>query len=245
MRWSPKKLLMLALFLCVFLLISSVEASYYLRKDAPIRYFPSKSGSYIHFDSSVLPLSFNTLYKDGDTRWHFNNYWIRTDADLSISKYFRDQQLIVTVSKASGNSTFELGGVVNPTRVLIDGDLPANYTFSDGVLIVTVSHASAHQIFVDWSAPVEPPTEPSPPSPPPTWDEEEEPLPWTPPPLVTPPPKPFIPMPFELGVAIIIVCVLASVIYSQVRKGPSVKQGFKRKTEAKQSSSKKRRQKTK
>lgn len=64
----------------------------------------------------------------------------------------------------------------------------------------------------------------------PSWEEEEGLVPWGETPLITPPPAPSVPMPFELGVAIIIVAVLGVALYSQVREPSNpLKNRFKRK----------------
>lgn len=232
MRCLPKKLWSLPLFLYIFMLIYNVSASpYYLTKPT---YFPfEKGGPYINFPASLLPMSFNTLYQDSQGRWHFNNYWIWSDADVTITKYFTDSQLKLTISKDSGNSTFQLGGGVAPTRVLIDGTLPANYTFSGGVLTVTVSHASSHEILVDWGTPQEPPSGGD-------GDEtqkddagSQESVPWGRPEVIVPRVDFLSKYKFPIALGLLLTLCVGAIIYSvQHRAGKSnVKSRFKQKFE--------------
>lgn len=234
------------------MLISCVFAGpYYVTSSTQPFHSKEVEGSfaYIRFSSGLLPLTFSSLYRDSQERWHFNNYWIRVDANTTITKYFTDSQFKAVITKASGNSTFELGGVADPTRVLIDGTLPANYTWASNVVTVTVEHTSSKEVFIDWGSPVSPPSgngngdslPPSDEEEPPTWDEWEEPyVPWTHPKVVVPSVKPVFPLSFELGIAIIIICLLIVVIYSQVKKPSSFKQKMKQKTQVAPSKRRKR-----
>lgn len=147
MRWlNPRKLVILTVFLALaFFLVSSVEArTYYITRPT---YFPSRTGSYVTFDTSLLPLSFTTLYRDTSTRWHFNSYWLTTTTDMNVTAWFTDNWLNYTVD---GAGTQEIHNGTKPMTVYFDdveqteGD---TWSYADGTVTVTTS---ATEVAILW-----------------------------------------------------------------------------------------------
>lgn len=153
MRWIKKPFIVLISLFWVFLLINGVFApKYYITHPT---YFPSKSGSYITFDSSLLPISFNHLYKDSQVRWHFNNYWLTTTMDMSITSWFSNNWFNYTVS---GVSTQEIYNGSKPSVVQFDGvnqTEGVTWSYSGGV---TTINPTGTDVGVLWGG--EPPEEP-------------------------------------------------------------------------------------
>lgn len=160
MLWCiHKKPFIFLLFLSIFLLIPFAEAhEYHLTHPT---HFPSKSSSYLTFDSTLLPLTFTTLYRDSNTRWHFNDTWVTSTTDLTITVFHSSGWFNYTVS---GAGTQEINNGTEPTSVLIDGidkTKGDGWTYSGGTVTVTSASSNASLL---WGSGGEPPdTEP------PTW----------------------------------------------------------------------------
>jgi len=81
-------------------------------------FFPSKSGAYITFDSSLLPLTFNNLYRDSQTRWYFNDTWVSSTLDMTINAFYSNGWFNYSVS---GIGTQQIHNGSKPSNVYFDG----------------------------------------------------------------------------------------------------------------------------
>lgn len=143
----------------LFSLISIVQGrTYYLTRPS---YFPSKSGSYITFDTSLLPLSFNTLYRDSQTRWHFDNYWLRTTTDMTITAWFSSNWFKYATS--GGTQEIYVHNKMKPTTVYFDGAVKYEgdgWTYSDRIVTVTPSGTDVALQWEQMGYPIEEEEEP-------------------------------------------------------------------------------------
>lgn len=137
------------------MLIFSVYASpYYITHPT---YFPSKNNSYISFDTSLLPLSFSILYRDSSTKWHFNNYWLTTTTDMTVTQWFSNDWFNYTVS---GSSIQQIYNGTKPNKVYFnnieqtEGD---TWSYAGGTITVTTSGTD---VAIFWGETAEPPTPP-------------------------------------------------------------------------------------
>lgn len=143
MRWlHRRKLLVLTVFtFLLFHIVSSVKASpYYLTHPS---YFPSKQGSYITFDTSLLPLTFTTLYRNTLTRWFFNSTWVTSTVDTTITIFHLGGWFNYTVASAG---TQRINNGSQPDTVFINGVLKTvgdGWTYSGGTVTVTGSSSNA------------------------------------------------------------------------------------------------------
>jgi len=109
-------------------------------------FFPSKSGAYINFDSSLLPLTFNSLYRDSQVRWHFNDTWIRTNVSLSVTGFKGKEWLNYSVSGGKQ----EIYNGFKPSLVAFDGvnqTEGSTWFYSDSILTIFPSS----NVSVFWS----------------------------------------------------------------------------------------------
>lgn len=139
----------------LLLIFSSIPFVYavYTLPSRPI-YFRSKSGAYITFPTDDLPLTFTTLYRDTNCRWHFNNSWITTTIDMTINAFF-----------INGWFNYSIGGVGTqevrygePTKVYLDDvakDSGDGWTYGSNVATVTDATTTAYLFYGTVSKPPE------------------------------------------------------------------------------------------
>jgi hypothetical protein len=145
---QPKKkvsaknaLLLLTLFVCLNLLIVNASCRDITVPKRTV-YFPSKNGSYIKFDTSLLPATFTTLYRDTNTRWYFNDTWITTTTDLTVNAFHSSGWLNYSVSSSG---TQEINYATKPNTVYIDGSITgegAGWSYSGNTVTVTTATSS-------------------------------------------------------------------------------------------------------
>lgn len=106
-------------------------------------YFASNNGSYITFDSTLLPLTFSTLYRGSDGYWNFNTTKIKTTVDMTVTVFCGDNWTNYTVSGAGVQNIYNGS---KPTTVILDGlsRIENNgWTYSSGTTTVTGATVSA------------------------------------------------------------------------------------------------------
>lgn len=132
MRWKTT----LTVLAAVFLLVPLTSARTYTLTG---RTFYFKTGSsYIVFPSEILPLQFQSLYRDALSRWNFGDYWIRTTGNMTLTSWFAYQWLNYTVS----GGTQEIYCGVKPYTVYFDDVLQTedvSWSYESGVVTVTPS----------------------------------------------------------------------------------------------------------
>ncbi len=136
-----KQLLFIALVLTAVFLASTndVDAGYIIDKTT---FFPSNNGCYITFSSSLLPLSFSTLYRGTDGYWNFNTTKMKTNIDMTVTVFCSGNWTNYTVS---GLGTQQIYNGSKPNRVFLDGILTSEYSgwiYAGGTITVTVATSS-------------------------------------------------------------------------------------------------------
>lgn len=133
MKW---KCFLFIVVLLSFGLYNVVFARSYTIPQRPI-YFPSKNGSYITFNTNILPLVLTTLYRDTDTRWYFDNTWITTTTDLTIDVFHSSNWLNYSVSSSGTQQVYY---ATKPNTVYIDSIIKGEadgWTWSSGTTTIT------------------------------------------------------------------------------------------------------------
>jgi len=140
-------LLFCAVFLCF---LASVNAeTYYVTSQYQYFHSVDKGASgyaYINFDSTILPLMFTTFYRDESQRFHFDNYWIKTNVSMTITAWFSNNWLNYTCS--AGTQQFL---VDKPNRVYFNGveqTEGTTWSYSGGILTVSPSGTN---VAVSWA----------------------------------------------------------------------------------------------
>jgi len=103
--------------------------------------------AHINFDTSILPLHFTTLYRDANQRVHFNNTWIKTNVNISLTSWFTGDWLNYTSS--SGTQQFY---VTKPEEVYFDDVKQTEgttWSYSDYVLTINPTGTS---VGATWTA---------------------------------------------------------------------------------------------
>jgi len=204
------------------MLIPYAEASpYYVRRPT---YFPvEKGGPYISFNSSLLPLSFTTLYCDSLGRWHFNNYWVTSTVDLTLQQWplLIDRWINYSVS---GAGTQEFYAVITFYQMKVSfDDVEQNSGFEWANDIITVTTTGSANVSV-WFSPsgIGPPIQPPP--------QTEEPEP-EPPYEIVPPekiPEEFVGPEINPVLALCVFFAVVIVIVSAYHETPSLKSSRKK-----------------
>ena len=136
-----KTLPLLTVSLLLIGLVGSAFATTIIDKPT---FFASSNGSYITFGSSLLPLTFSTLYRGSDGYWNFNSTKIRTTVSMTITVFCGGNWTNYTVS---GAGTQNIYNGSKPDTVYIDG-LSRNenngWTYSGGTTTVTTATASVN-----------------------------------------------------------------------------------------------------
>ena len=144
-------------FLTVSLLLIGLVGSAFATTiiDKPT-YFASSNGSYITFGSSLLPLTFSTLYRGSDGYWNFNSTKIKTTIDLSVTVFCSGNWTNYTIS---GVGTQDIYNGSKPNAVYLDGILRVEnngWTYSSGITTVTNALST---VALNWGPPPAPETD--------------------------------------------------------------------------------------
>jgi len=145
MKWKQATFTVLTIALLI-LSVSSAFASVTIPK-RPI-FFPFNNGAYLTFSTSILPLTFSSVYRDTVNRWHFGNVWLTSTADVTITAWFSSDWLNYTVP-SSGTQQISNGS--KPTAVYFDGVFTAEgdgWTYT-GTIITVVTEATS-SVGLNW-----------------------------------------------------------------------------------------------
>lgn len=140
----------LILFFCFFLMVPALEGRPHV-VNRPV-YFPSKSGNYISFHNSLLPLNFSTLYRDSSAFWFFDDYGLQADGgDVVITTYFVSDTLEFTVSASKDvTSTTKIFCANLGEPYEVNGATFWEYDAGIKTVTITVVHASDQIIQILW-----------------------------------------------------------------------------------------------
>jgi hypothetical protein len=106
--------------------------------------------TYINFASTT---DLDSIIQTSD-KLYLNQYWFNVEnANLTISKFFTDYQLVFIVNAPSG-TTSTINVYVDewgePTSVYTNGTITWNFDPSTNITAFVVSHTSSVEIAVDW-----------------------------------------------------------------------------------------------
>jgi len=126
------------------MLISAVQADDYHVTSSTQRW-DSQADAYINFDDSILPLTFSVLYKDSSQRVHFNDTWIKTNVNITLTAWFTSW---LNYTSSAGTQQFY---VTKPSAVYFDDvEQTEGTTWSYGDYILTVNPTGT-SVGVTWS----------------------------------------------------------------------------------------------
>lgn len=159
MRWRGKiAFAVLTVVLAFFLSASTIKAeTYYVTSNK--QYFPSvytveRGYGYINFHTSLLPLSFQTLYRDSNQRIHFNNTWIKTNIDITLTSFFTNNWLNYTCTMGPPEFGEEQQFYVpEPVAVYFDGAKQTKgttWTYSDITETLTIWTTESY-VSITWT----------------------------------------------------------------------------------------------
>jgi len=136
-------------FLTVFLFLTLTSHAYATITVPTNVYFGLPNyHTYINFDTSE---TFTTIQRENNY-WRFNNYKFQVqNGNLTITKFFTDNQLIFNVTAPSATTTttrIYCGNQGKPATVT--GATSWSYNDLTNILTVNILHSSPQQIIVEW-----------------------------------------------------------------------------------------------
>ena len=137
-------------FLTVFLFLTLTSHAYATVTVPTNAYFGLPNyHTYINFDTSK---TFNTIQRENNY-WQFNNYKFEVqNGNLTITKFFTDNQLIFNVTAPSATTSttrIYCGNQGKPATVT--GATSWNYDSATKICTITVTHTSEEKIIVWWA----------------------------------------------------------------------------------------------
>jgi hypothetical protein len=149
-RVSATILIVSLLFLYLCLSTPPVRAEVYHITNSNTYFHSVDLGAtyaYINFDSSILPLSFTTLYRDSQQRVHFNTTWIKTNVNLTVTLWFSNNWF--NYSATGGTQQLYAS---KPEYVYFDNvEQTENTTWSYSDYVITVN-PSGTDVGMTWEA---------------------------------------------------------------------------------------------
>jgi len=146
-RWKPKHL---ALILTISLFLTLIPNVYaHTITVPPTAHFGFGTGDYINFDAEQ---TFGTVYRENGM-WYFDNYGLQVEnANLTVSKYFTDNQLnFILTAPSSTISTTKVYCDGKGKPVTLTGASSWSYNIATKIATITVTHSSSQEVTLDWA----------------------------------------------------------------------------------------------
>ena len=104
-------------------------------------------GTYINFNTET---TFDNVYRE-NSYWYFDGYGFQVqNANMTITKFFTDNELKFMVSAPSGTSAAKVYCAEKGKPTTVSGVSSWNYSEVTRIVTITVAHSSEQEIIIKW-----------------------------------------------------------------------------------------------